>query len=191
MHVDDAIRGRRTVHRFEPGEIPRATIGELLDLAVRAPNHRLSEPWQFHVLTGTAQAALARLQQRLKTERHDDPTSAAALSQGEAAFREFTAPACTIVVSSTGKEQAHWKQVLEDYAATCCAIQNLMLAAWARGIGCHWRTGPITFHPDLFALTGLDPARQVVALLQMGRFASVPPDVRRTPAADKTVWVGS
>ena len=35
-------------------------IAELLDLAVRAPNHHATEPWRFHVLAGAERDRLAR-----------------------------------------------------------------------------------------------------------------------------------
>ena len=33
----------------------------------------------------------------------------------------------------------------EDYAAVCCAAQNVQLAAWAAGIGTKWSTSPVSY----------------------------------------------
>ena len=61
MDAIDAIQRRTSVRRFRPDPVPRDTIARLLDAAVRAPNHKLTEPWRFAVLTGAARDRLADL----------------------------------------------------------------------------------------------------------------------------------
>ncbi|MHC4392787.1 MAG: nitroreductase family protein, partial [Planctomycetota bacterium] len=53
MHADQAIRARRTVKAYEPSDLPRSVIEELLELAILAPNHRHTEPWRFTVARGS------------------------------------------------------------------------------------------------------------------------------------------
>ena len=48
--VYDAIFGRRMTKEFTGAEVPRATLERLLDAAIWAPNHRLTNPWRFFVL---------------------------------------------------------------------------------------------------------------------------------------------
>ena len=50
MHVDHAIRTRRTIKDLRDEPVAAATVRELLELAVQAPNHHLTEPWRFWVL---------------------------------------------------------------------------------------------------------------------------------------------
>lgn len=42
-----AMMGRRTVKQFLPQPVARATLEQLIELAVWAPNHRLNEPWRL------------------------------------------------------------------------------------------------------------------------------------------------
>ena len=64
----------------------------------------------------------------------------------------------------------------EDYAATCCAIQNVQLAAWAEGLGMQWNTGKQPRQPQTYTLLGIDPAEEGIAgLLYFGYPAVVPP----------------
>ena len=44
-----------------PTPCPASHIERLLDCAVRAPNHKLTEPWRFAVLTGAARGAYAEV----------------------------------------------------------------------------------------------------------------------------------
>ena len=72
----------------------------------------------------------------------------------------------------------------EDYAACCCAVQNLMLALWSEGIATKWSTGDLTRHPRFAELAGFDPAQErVVGLIWYGRPVTLPTQTRR-PVAD-------
>ena len=50
MDVDSAIRGRRTSKQFGAEPLDEGTLRELLELALHAPNHHLTQPWRFRVL---------------------------------------------------------------------------------------------------------------------------------------------
>ena len=77
----------------------------------------------------------------------------------------------------------------EDYAATCCAIQNIMLAAWEDGIGMQWSTSALIEDAEALSVLGVDPERErVVGLLYAG-FAGRVPVSKRKPAAELTTWL--
>jgi len=44
----------------------------------------------------------------------------------------------------------------EDYAAVACAVQNLMLALHAEGVGSKWTTGAVTRDLRTYDLTEVD-----------------------------------
>jgi nitroreductase len=48
--VDRAIASRRSVRRFLPDQVPRATIAEILNVAARAPSGTNMQPWRGYVL---------------------------------------------------------------------------------------------------------------------------------------------
>jgi nitroreductase len=58
--VDAAITTRRSMRAFLPTPVERATIEDILAVASRAPSGTNTQPWQVHVLTGQAKAALSR-----------------------------------------------------------------------------------------------------------------------------------
>src|SRR5919205_584537 len=47
--LESVITERRSIKQFLPTPVPRSLITRLLDLAVWAPNHRLTEPWRIYV----------------------------------------------------------------------------------------------------------------------------------------------
>lgn len=57
--VDAAITSRRSLRAFLPTPVPRATLEEILSVAARAPSGTNTQPWMVHVLTGNSLAALS------------------------------------------------------------------------------------------------------------------------------------
>ena len=50
MSVYEALYRRRMAWQFEDDLVPREAVDRMLEAAVWAPNHRLTEPWRFFVL---------------------------------------------------------------------------------------------------------------------------------------------
>lgn len=74
MHIDNAIRSRKSVRRFRPDAIPRATIEHILELAARAPSGNNVQPWHVQVVAGEIKDALCR--DILTAAQHDADTHA-------------------------------------------------------------------------------------------------------------------
>ena len=68
----------------------------------------------------------------------------------------------------------------EDYAAFCCAIQNLMLALWNEKIGVKWSTGEVTRDKRFYDLLWIDQESEtVVGLFWYGYAEDVPKATRK------------
>ena len=72
----------------------------------------------------------------------------------------------------------------ENYAACCCAAQNLMLYLWGKGIGVKWTTGAITRQPQFSELLGIDSAKESVVGLFWYGVPKVIPTQRRRPVEE-------
>ena len=57
MNIFDAIAGRRSIRKFTDRTPTQAELAQLLQAAVLAPIHRLTNPWRFYVLGPEARAA--------------------------------------------------------------------------------------------------------------------------------------
>ena len=76
MSVERAIRSRYSVRQFSERPVTREEIEALLELAVQAPNHRMTEPWRFVVVGTEGKRALARVLGRRKSSKVTDPEAA-------------------------------------------------------------------------------------------------------------------
>lgn len=70
MHVDDAIRSRKSVRRFLPTPVPAAVVSHILEVAGRAPSGNNVQPWRVYVLAGQARD---RLCEDIVQAASDDP----------------------------------------------------------------------------------------------------------------------
>ena len=67
----------------------------------------------------------------------------------------------------------------EDYAACCCAVQNLCLSLHADGLGTKWTTGAVNFDPRFGEAAGLPPNEYVVGTIWFGTASKPPKPVPR------------
>ena len=185
--VHSTLRSRRSITAVTSDVPPRDAIERLIEAAIWAPNHHMTEPWRFHVLTGAARAAMGEAVARwLETVRDaDDPKQRGEIA---AARNNLNRAPVIIVVSQIGSDDP--VQDLEDYAACCCATQNLCLAATGEGLATKWRTGTMAAYPAAKQHLGLDEKDRIVAFVYVGYpAAGGGPDRRsRTPA--DVAWLG-
>jgi nitroreductase len=185
MNIHDAIRARRSVKQFTDRPVTREEIERLLDAAVHAPNHRMTQPWRFYVLGPEARRAYGAALGARKAKKVEDPEAARAVIEKVTAT-EAALPA-VIAVAMVLDENPEIRE--EDYAAAMMAVQNIMLAATAMGLGSHVKTGAVMDDPRARAAVGVAEGQRIVALVQIGEPASVPEAKARKAAADVTTWV--
>ena len=187
MDAITAINQRVSVRHFRPDPVPREIIERLLECAVRAPNHKLTEPWRFSVISGVAKERYADIRASHRLKRFTDPSSAEAQAAAEKMRRESREPPAYVVVMSAVSPDEITRE--EDYAATMMAIANLMTAAESLGLGTYLKSGGVMQDPDLIALAGVPDGYRVVGLISLGYPAEQDPPRRRRPAAELTQWI--
>ena len=165
MDVETALRERRSVNALRADVPSRAVIQRILDAAVWAPNHHLTEPWRFDVLTGQARRTMGESVAQAVGRDADlnDP-----LVRGEIKSCRTRLERAPVVIVVSQVVDADPVTALEDYAACCCATQNLMLAAHSDGLATKWRTGAMTDYPAAKNFLGLRKEDRIVAYVYVG-----------------------
>ena len=125
MPLMDLLSHRRSIKKFTDRPVTRAEIETLLDAAILAPNHRLTEPWRFYVLGPEAREAYGLALGVRKAKKIDDPEASRAMRDRVAA--EHRALPCMIAVAVVKSDNPEIAE--EDYAAAMMGVQNIMLAA--------------------------------------------------------------
>ena len=188
VSVYDAIFRRRSVKEFTRDAVSRETLDRLFSAAIWAPNHRLTEPTRFFAVqqdspmrTSIAEAAWQSAYDEAVNPSPEQKRRAADAKRD----RVLNAPAMVYVYSLAGDTD---EVTRENYATSCCAVQNMALAAVAEGLSLDWSTGGLTRIPGLARMLGADDAWTMVGVVCLGR-ATALPTAQRTPHSEVVTWL--
>ena len=163
-------------------------IGDLIRAATTAPNHHLTQPWRFVVLTGKSLDDLGeKMAQRIYENYKDDPGLEQKVEVERA--RPHRAPVIIAVIFSP---PGHPKAIdTEERYAVGAAIQNMLLWAHAEGLGAYWRTGPAAEYGPVKEWLGLKDTEEIAGFIYVGYpdpEQKVTPTARR-PIEEVTSWI--
>lgn len=176
MDIDTAIFGRRSTREYTTEAVDESVILRLINAAVQAPSAFNEQPWIFTVLRD--QALLDRISREAKAYMLATIQAGQFLPllQDDNFQIFYHAPALVLI---SAKTTAQW--VVEDCSL---AAENLMLSAYAEGLGSCWigfAQGFLNTADGKSAL-GLHAECTPVAPIIIGHPKSVPPLVaRKTP----------
>lgn len=185
MHSSEAIQNRRSIKRFSDRPVSRAEIETLLSAATLAPNHRLTQPWRFYVLGPEARYAYGLALGDRKARKLENPDAARALRETVAA--EHRALPAMIAVAVVTNENPEIRE--EDYAATMMGIENLALTAVELGLGTALKTGAVMSDAAARSAAGVGDGERIIAIVNVGQPAELPPAKQREPASTYTTWM--
>jgi nitroreductase len=172
------LRGRRSIDLFAPDKVAPATLRAAIEVARWAPNHRLTEPWRFYLLGATTTRGIVDLAVEAEVAKKGERAGPVRRARLEAVPGMF-------VLTSPRSDDALRER--ENYAACCCAAQNLMLYLWLQGIGVKWTTGGITRQQRFCDLLGVDSAKESVVGLFWYGVPRVIPTQQRKPVDEVVV----
>ena len=164
MDALEALHSRISSPRV--GEQPPSAeqLNNLYLAALSAPDHALLRPWRFLVVEGEARTQLGRLFG--EATRLDRP-EATDLEVEKAAGKAQRAP---VIIVAVVKLQEHPKvPEIEQYLSAGAAVQNMLLAAHAQGLGAMWRTGGMAYHPHVEQGLGLSAEEKIIGYLYVGQ----------------------
>jgi nitroreductase len=194
MDVFEAIRRRRAVRHYRPDPVSREKILTVLDAANQAPSALNRQQWEFLIVTGKKILEMGRSYRSTLDEylAHWD----ASPMRGFITRNEFirfaetygSAPVVIVVLTPTDEIANFRKANLESASA---ALENLLLAATAVGLGTCWMTGPLRDEKTLRRILPVPDNREIVAITPLGYPEEIPPAPPRIDPAleQKARWV--
>lgn len=168
MDVYDAIQRRHSYREFDGEPVERDTIERLIAATSAAPSAGNAQPAFIHVTTGgTRDEIIAAMS--LSTVHLDEYIGVMPEEHLDAARTFFAwlgdAPVIAVVSCPTpGNEMDR----MNTYVSVGCAIENLLLAATAEGLGCCNVSFAYWVRDDLARIVGLEPDREVVSIVLIG-----------------------
>lgn len=146
--VLDAIYKRRSIRKYTDEPVSDAEIMELIEAAVWAPSGKNNQPWRFLVVRG------------------DDPRREGLAGCTHYAKIVRDAP----VLIGVFLERDAMYNAMKDHQAAGSAIQNMLLAVHAKGLGAVWLGEIVNQSDQVMEVYGLDAEKyQFMALMAVGR----------------------
>jgi len=163
MDAITALHTRVSASRLGEPAPSAETLRDIMRAALRAADHAMLRPWRFLLIRGQSRDRLGQLFVDA-TLTHSPDTSPELLNNIRA--KPLRAP---IIITGIVSPRNHPKvPLLEQQMSTAAAMQNMLLAAHALGVGAIWRTGPMVSHATVKAGLGLCEAEEIAGFLYMG-----------------------
>jgi nitroreductase len=183
----DVVHRQRACRAFGDDAVDDATVERVLEAATFAPSAENRQPWVFVVVRDAERRASIGALTRQAWEAGGRAHSESRLSPGLLADVEggaqggvAGAPVLVVVCGDTGLGD---RRVME--ASVFPAIQNLLLAATALGLGSSLTTLPLVFGQELASIVALPEHVLPMAVIPLGWPARPLSPPRRRPVAEK------
>ena len=166
-----AIYERRDIRVFRDDPVPPETLARILRAAHNGPSVGFMQPWDFILIgdpdTRSQVKDLFDRERQAASQFFDDSQRSRYLSMKLEGIMESPVNLCVTCDPTRGEEVLGRNSMPEtDVYSTCCAVQNLWLAARAEGVGVGWVS--ILKLPQLRRILGIPPHIIPVAYLCLG-----------------------
>jgi nitroreductase len=206
--LDALFRSRRSIRRFRMEMPPRELIESLIDAAITAPSASNKQPWRFLVVTNRERidAMAAGVREAVdRIARAIDPAFEDSFrAYGDYFTRFENAPVViatlyrpltvlshltTACIEAADAGRIRTMECNSGLMGTAMAIENLLLAAHAAGLGASGMTGPLVAADLLRELLNVPPSWEIAALVPIGYPDETPAPTQRKPAEKVTQWI--
>ena len=174
LRLLEGIRTTRAIRRLRPDPVPRELIRKVCEAGTYAPSGGNRQPWYFIAVTERERRAWVAERYRKAFREYIAPALEAAKAPGFPEAKKRNARAALHLADHLHEAPVHlfvagWKRRGSEQAqALFPAIQNILLACRAVGLGASLTTLHTSFRAELDAWLGLPPEIPSCALLPIG-----------------------
>jgi len=195
MELLEAIKGRRSIRQFTTEPVPQEDIEEILDAARWAPSGSNQQMWKFIVvknkeilekMSRAISEEIDKVEEKLNSDvsLQGNKKNATFFAQAPVTIAVFMVPyeskfnetLKTLGYSTLDIQRLRGQAELQSIGA---AVQNLLLAAYAKGYGTCWMCAPNIASPEIEKILGVDEKWTLKALVPLGKPVRVPKPPKR------------
>jgi nitroreductase len=188
--VKELIQNRRSIRKYEDKEVSREDIIDIMDCARYAPSDTNSQTWEFIVLTDREK--IKKIEDMTWESLHEKAEVAKAngkekearmLTRSFGPYATAFSDAPVLIICLATPYQSKFREKIfdpidfvndnvwdeEGIKSSCLAAQNLMLAAYAKGLGTCPMTGPVLLAQDkLRTYLNISSEKQINMVIALG-----------------------
>ena len=197
----EAIRSRRSIRRFTERPVSDDDVRRVVEAGTWAPSGANLQMWRFKVVRSreTLSGMLGALDERIEAVRSRVTSkSALRMYNGYVAHFGHFAAAPVVIAVQARRYDSIFTRIAAKYApdlpgideadlvnvgamSVSAAIENMLLAAHALGLGSCWLTGPLVAQEALEKMLGVETPWRLVSLVTLGYAAHSPEAPERKP----------
>jgi len=174
----DLARSRRSIRRYLDEPVPRELIEKILDAACWAPSAHNRQPWRFAVIerAETKHALASAMGEKLRADLERDGVAQDIIEKDIArSYQRITSAPVVIIACMTTRDMDVYHDTRRKKAefvmtiqSVAMALQNLLLAAHALGLGACWMCAPLFVADTVREVLKLDEDWEPQALITLG-----------------------
>jgi len=164
--ITDIIKDRRTIYPefYSDRKVQKEQIEKILNNAIWAPTHGLTQPWQFKVFMGDGLTKLSDfLSSKYKAVSGENFSE---MKFNKLKNRPLMAGA--VIAVSLKRDKKEKINEIEEIEAVACAIQNMHLTCTAWGLGAFWASPGLIYKPFMNEFLGIGEKDKCLALFYIG-----------------------
>lgn len=182
------IKDRRTIYPefYSDRKVHKEQIDTILNSAIWAPNHGMTQPWRFKVFIDEGKQKLAKFLEEMYVthipkERQTDIK--------RARMQNRPAAASAIIAVCMERQASEKIPEIEEVMAVACAVQNMYLTCTAYGLGGFWSTPKFMSLTDTNEFLGLGEKDKCLGFFYIGYPSTDWPKGQRKPIEYVTEWI--
>lgn len=218
MELDEAIKGRRSIRKYEKGAvIPKGDLEAMIEAASWAPSSTNVQPWRFILVTQgeligqMAQAVFDKFQELSRRAYEAGEKRVAAFCRFMRTYGGFFGEASAVIVACAVRYDIS-RFGLDEYAlmakvkelggpslepmlirtvekSVAMAVQNLLLKAHELGYGACVMDSPYVIEDELRQMLNIPKEQQLVMVIPLGLPAQKPQPPERMAVSEVTRYV--
>jgi nitroreductase len=179
MDALQALHNRTSVPKLSGPAPDEECLNNIYQAAFRAADHGVMRPWRFLVVKDESRDKLGDLfvSATLSKNPAIEPAALNRIRQ-----KPQRAPVIIVTISSY-REHPKVPQLEQDMSAAA-ATQNMLLAAFAQGIGAFWRTGLMAYDPIVTEGLGLKYNEKIISFLYLGQISGATKNLNTPEISD-------
>jgi nitroreductase len=181
------IRNRRSIkpEDFKPRKVMDDMVSEILNNALWAPTHGMTEPWHFVVFQNEAVEDLGSFMANTYKKNTAEDLF---IQKKHDKFKERPLQSSVIIAICMKRQEIEKIPEIEEVAAVACAVQNMHLTATAYGLGGYWSSGPMIYSDEMKAYLNLSEKDKCLGLFYLGYTDKEWPVSHRQPLEYHSEW---
>jgi nitroreductase len=186
--ITEVIRDRRSImpEFFSNRPVHKEQLELILNNALWAPSHGLTQPWRFKVFREDGMKRLAKFLPELYRSK-STPESFKQAKYDKLANRMNTV---SVVVAVCMERDASGKIAeIEEVEAVACAVQNMHITCTAYGLGGFWSSPKFLYSKEMNDFLGLHENDKCLGLFYIGYPAIEWPKSHRKPLEYVCEWI--